>query len=176
MDYYMTGLNGRQTAIELRKSGFAGSMIFCSIDEKHAINGYDVGAIGYLVKNKFTNDEFETVFFRAMRYYEKQNEETLTFTYSGEKRIIEIKDILYFEVRQQIVTVHYYVKSKVETFEFYSTLSDIYNKVKDKGFVQNHKSYIVAKEYIRDITYSELKMANGDVLPVGRKYRDNCRS
>jgi hypothetical protein len=21
-----------------------------------------------------------------------------------------------------------------------------------------------------------LKMANGDVLPVGRKYRDNCRS
>jgi DNA-binding LytR/AlgR family response regulator len=175
MDYYMAGLNGRQTAIELRKSGFVGNIIFCSIDEKHALTGYDVGAIGYLVKNKFTDEEFEKVFFRSMRYYKKQVEETLTFTYSGEKRTIVIKDILYFEVRQQMVTVHYYVKSKVKTFEFYSTLSDVYDKVKDKGFVQNHKSYLVAKEYIRDMTYSELTMANGDILPIGRKYRDNCR-
>lgn len=175
MDYYMPGKNGEQTAIELRSSGFVGNIVFCSVDEKHAMDGYDVGAIGYLVKNKFSDKKFEEVFFRARNSYQKRLEETLTFTHSGEKRTIAIKNILYFEVRQQIVTVHYYVNSKVKTFEFYSTLSDIYKKVSEKGFVQNHKSYLVAKKYIAKSTYSQIEMMNGDILPVGRKYHENCR-
>jgi DNA-binding LytR/AlgR family response regulator len=175
MDYDMPGLSGVKTAQKLRESGVIADIVFCTNGETLAVDGYQVGVLDYLAKEMLTTEKFEEIFLKAVVHYKKRLNETITFSCRGDKRVIAIKDILYFEVQQQIVTVHYYYRDKIVSFGFYSTLSEIEKFFADKGFIRNHKSYLVSKDHIVKKTYKQIEMENGDLIPIGRKYQENCR-
>jgi DNA-binding LytR/AlgR family response regulator len=171
MDYNMPGLNGVQTARLLRENGFVADIVFNTKDESHALEGYDVNALDYLIKGKFDKEKFENVFLKAVHRLRRRNSEIMTFTHRGEQRNIRIDDILYFEVQQQKVIVHYLKGDKTEKFEFYSTLTQISNQLSDNGFYRSHRSYLVALKYIYRKTSSQIEMINGEIIPIGREYR-----
>ncbi len=96
-------------------------------------------------------------------------EVTFAFKNAGKKYIIPVKDIIYFEaVGRQVKIVC--TKNK---YLFYEKFSYIYGKLKDKGFIQPHRSYIVNYEQITNINSDGLIMTNVDCLPVSRrKYKE----
>jgi DNA-binding LytR/AlgR family response regulator len=171
MDYNMPGMNGAQTARMLRENGFVADIVFNTKDESHALDGYDVGALDYLLKDKSDRAKFERVFLRAARHVRKKGTEFVTFSCCGEQRNIDIDDILYFEVQQQKVIVHYFKDDTTEKFEFYSTLTQISNQLSANGFYRCHRSYLVALKYVYKKTSREIEMVNGDIIPIGREYK-----
>jgi DNA-binding LytR/AlgR family response regulator len=92
----------------------------------------------------------------------------MTLSYHGERINILISDIIYFEVLNHTVTVHYYKDDTVEKFECYSGLTKIEKKLEGKGFVRVHKSYLVAERHIYKRMPDHIEMANGDRVPVGK--------
>jgi DNA-binding LytR/AlgR family response regulator len=171
LDYHMAGLNGVETAKELRKRGVVADIVFCTMDDSHMLDGYDVEAMYYIVKGQTDEEKLEEIFEKAVRHGKDRDVELLSLSCAGDHRNVPVRDILYFEVKQRIVTVHYFKDQQEAQFEFYSTLSKLDELLYGKGFLRIHASYLVATKFIYKRTQREIELVNGDRLPVGRSYQ-----
>ena len=172
MDQHMPGLSGIETAKEIIKLNIPADIIFYSADETQAVNAYDVDALHYIVKGKTSMEKIEEIFIKAMRKHEERKKKTLSLYYAGVRKNIPIEDILYFSVSNRIVNVIYYEKGQQKVFEFYSSLSKLSEKLDDKEFMRIHSSYIVSRKYVTSINTRRVEMINGDIIPVGKTYRE----
>jgi DNA-binding LytR/AlgR family response regulator len=170
INYHLSKINGMEVARELRRSGFLGDIVFWTSDPTHAREGYDVDALAYLLIGKESKVTREKVFMKAVGRCQKRNGEVMTFSHRGEQLNIPIEDILYFEVLDHTVTVHYYKDQDHKTFDFYSSLSKIEKELANKGFLRTHKSYLVALDHIYKRKADHLEMSNGDELPIGDRF------
>lgn len=168
LDYNMPQFTGMETAMGLRKHNMAADIVFYTVDESHATKGYAVDALHYLVEPKIDDLKFEEVFLKAVHRVKKRTEVVISLSCAGERRNIPVEDILYFEVQNRIVTVHYGEK---DSFEFYSTLSKLEELLLGKDFLRIHQSYLVSEKRITNKTKQTVEMPNGAVLPVGRSYQ-----
>ena len=172
LDIQMPGSNGLQTASKLRKMDFQGDIVFYTFNADHAIDGYDVSALHYVIKDIISDKKFEEIFWRAFHRKQRREQEMLVLTCAGESRCIPLQDIIYFEVNQRIVTVHYTKGS----FEFYSTMMRMEEQLFGKGFVRSHKSFLVNMRWIRAVDSNKVTLDTEESLPVGKKYySDNLR-
>ena len=111
-------------------------------------------------------DKFATVLEGAMLRARDAKRERLTLACAGDVRNIPIDEIVYFEVSDRIVEVHY----SGEVFEFYSTLDKIENQLYGRNFIRSHKSFLVNAEHIDIVRGNEIVMDSGDIIPIGSKY------
>jgi DNA-binding LytR/AlgR family response regulator len=176
MDYGSAQRSGIQTAWKLRKGGLNADIVIYGADASHAIEAYDVDALHYLVKDQVGSTKFEEVFLKAVRSYNRRRDEVISFSHGGERRTLPIRDILYFEVENRTVTVHYLQDQHTERFAFNSSLGEIAERLKGKGFIRNHSSYLAAEQHIRKRTAEQIEMSNGDQLPIGKSYQKKHRN
>jgi len=167
LDIYMPGLNGIALAEKIRQLGIREKIIFLTGSDQHYISAFDAEAFNYVLKNDKSHNRFKDVITKAIRKSLEEEEEHILFNNVKESRTIAIKDIWYFEVYKRIITVHY----NNEGFEFFSTIAKLENQLESKGFIRTHRSYLVPVFNIESLSYSELKLRNGEFLPIGRHYR-----
>lgn len=164
--------NGLQIADKLREMGYLGDIVFYTMDTTRAIEGYDVSALHYLLKDSTSDAKFAEVFHRALQRKEHREQEMLVLTCAGDSRYIPLRDIYYFEVNLRIITVYY----RQDCFEFYSTMAQMEEQLYAKGFVRTHKSFLVNIRWIRSVNTNQIVLDTGEVLPVGKKYyTDNLK-
>ncbi|MGL5383766.1 MAG: LytR/AlgR family response regulator transcription factor [Culicoidibacterales bacterium] len=156
---------------ELREKGYEREIVFYADSEKHAITGYDVEILHYVVKKVTDRKKFENILDKAVDKFMQRLDEVLIVQCAGEVRCIEINSIKYFEMNTRIVTVYYGVD---EVFEFYTTMAKLTEQLDGKGFIRVHRSYLVNKFKIIKNTKQEIIVKSGastpHVVPVGRKY------
>ena len=170
LDIRMPALNGLETAKRLREIGYLGDIVFFTYTPEYAIEGYDVSALHYVIKDQTSSEKFEEIFLRACERKQRRESEVLVLTCAGESRCVPVEDIRYFEIQQRIVTVYY----GSERFEFYSTMMRLEEQLFDKGFVRTHKSFLVGKRFIRSIDSTRVLLDTGEELPVGKRYYAEC--
>ncbi|HCC34907.1 MAG TPA: DNA-binding response regulator, partial [Ruminococcaceae bacterium] len=166
LDINMPGINGVNVAKEARKCGYKGIIVFITVSTAHYENAFDVRAFNYITKGKSSAARFEEVFLNAVEAAKELRQEVIMLSGGGEFRQIPVKDIFYFEIVKRIITVHY----KDESFEFVSTFEKLENQLFERGFLRIHRAYLVSLAHVKSITYEEVTMTNGALLPVGRKY------
>ncbi len=59
---------------------------------------------------------------------------------------------------------------KIDTYEFYSNLSDILVKLNMMIFVRVHNSYIVNMEYIKTSDANYVILTNGEKISITKKF------
>ncbi|MEA5004752.1 MAG: LytTR family DNA-binding domain-containing protein [Christensenella sp.] len=148
LDHHMPGMSGMETARELRERGIWADIVFYTIDESQVLNAFDVEALHFIVKNKTSDEKFEQIFLKAVERSRRRNIEVISLSCVGDHKNIPIRDIMYFEVMNRIVTVHFNEGNKRTLFEFYSPLSKIEEFLFGKGFLRIHNSYLVAEKYV----------------------------
>ena len=166
LDIRMQGINGLETAKRLRSIGYLGDIVFYTYNPDYAIDGYDVSALHYVLKDQTSCEKFEEIFLRACERKQRRESEVLVLTCAGESRCIPVEAIRYFEIQQRIVTVFY----ANERFEFYSTMMRLEEQLFNKGFIRTHKSFLVGKRFIRSIDSTRVLLDTGEELPVGKRY------
>ncbi len=166
LEINMPGLNGLETAKRLREIGYLGDIVFFTVTPDFAIQGYDVNALHYVLKDKTSAEKFEEIFLRAYARKQRRESEVLVLTCAGESRCVPLEDIRYFEIQQRIVTVVY----ADQRFEFYSTMMRLEEQLFNKGFVRTHKSFLVNKRFIRSIDSARVLLDTDEELPVGKRY------
>ena len=159
-------MKGMDAIKQLRDIGYSGEVIFLTNDEGSVFDSFKVRPADYLIKSKVSAREFFYSVKNAAEYARKRKREMLTFSCAGEIRNIAVEDILYFEIVQRIVEVHYLN----EVFEFYSTMPRLENLLYGKDFVRTHRAFLVNRSHISYVMGEELIMDNDETVPLSPKY------
>ena len=166
LDIEMEQMNGVELAKTLRREDRALQILFVTGYPDYSLEGYEVGALHYLLK-PVKEDVLFRVMDRAVSGLEVR-EKVLLVHSGGEMRKIPVKDIFFVEVFSHACVI----RTGDENIETQMPIRELETRL-GEDFVRVHRSYLVNLERIRKIGKSEVSLENGSVVPLSRrKYRD----
>jgi len=169
--YSLCHTNTLKLASAIRDSGYMGLIIFLGSEETEMSPEtlFDIEIFNFIRKgHKQKNVErFADVFRKVIETIAKLYQEKLVFAYAGEIYHIAISDILYFEKQDRGLNVYH---GNDEKHYFISSIANLENQLKGKGFYRSSLSYLVSIDAIRALNSDRAVMLNGKEVPVGRQY------
>ena len=166
LDIQMPGMNGIDTARRLREQAKDLFIFFVSAYPSFAIEGYDVHAYAFL-KKPVVYEDFRRNLSDAVTQLDKKKRRILKVSTGTTTQIIHVSRILYAEVMGHVTTLCL-TKGRLEVQMSLKSLED---EVLQYGFYRCHKSYLVNMAKITAIQVSDLKMENGDLVPLSKHRR-----
>lgn len=170
LDIEMPGINGMEAAHLLRSWDDEIPIIFVTNLAKYAVKGYEVGAVGFIVK-PVTYGNLKLALSRAMRIMSNNSGQTLTVPTEDGMRVIPFRSIIYIEVTKHSLTYHL---EGEEPFDVRGSLSHIEDDLRDAPVVRTGKSFLANMDHISFLNNNEVRMSNGDVLRFGRTYKKSA--
>lgn len=162
MDIYIGNELGINVAKQLRELGYENILIFSTITDEYAVEGYSVKASGYLVK-PYSQSGISAVLDGILQYHA---DETLEVRCRSTVRYIPFKDISYIESCNNHCVVH----TDKEEITVYKKLDDIQLSLIDSSsrFLRCHRSYIINMDHIVAAEENFL-LDNGDIVLIKAK-------
>lgn len=154
---------------QLREIGYEGEILFITADKERVFESFDVRPANYLIKGEVTEEKTINAILAAATLARGRKRDMISFACAGEIKTIPVDDILYFEVSQKIVEVHY----GEEVFEFYSTANKLENQLFERGFKRVHRAFLVNEKHIKSVKSGEVVLDNGETVPLAGKYAKN---
>ncbi|WP_163408593.1 LytR/AlgR family response regulator transcription factor [Flavobacterium ajazii] len=141
-----------------------------------ALSAYQNDAIDYLLK-PISPEKFAKAIEKAKTYFSGNslkkgidtNTKTFSYRINGQMTNMPIEDIIYIESLGNYMKL-FSTKLKSPII-IYGSLSNISLEIDNNNFMQVHRSYIVNLSKTISVNFKALTMSNGDVIPVGRKYK-----
>lgn len=143
--------------------------IILSSSREFILDGYDISAVNYIIKPA-SIERIEKELFRAINIQEN-NKKFYEINKNGNTVLLELNNIYYFEVDHRKINVH----EKENVIDYYDRLDNVEKDLDDKGFKRCHRSYIINISKIKELKGNEIKLLNEQVIPVGRKYKENLK-
>lgn len=163
LDICMSGMNGMELARNIRKFDRDVSIVFLTGVTDYVFEGYEIGAVRYLIK-PVDDLKLEETMKVCIESVQKQAEDFVIFKYLGESLKLSYSDVVYF-----LVDGHYVkMVTKDRTYEWKESLSKVFEKFDRKRFVLANRSTVVNLEYVSKITREECVLETGERLPVSR--------
>lgn len=166
LDVEMDGLTGVETGARIRELDANVLIIFVTSHGKYVPDAFRVGAFQFLVK-PVKQEDFVKEMERALEVIRKNKQ--LYHVKSKElEAYVEIGDIMYIEVYNKQLEIH----TINETYKMNGRIREEWERLKEYGFIQCHKSYIVNLRFVKGMEQNDLKLKNGQEVPIGRSMRE----
>lgn len=166
IDILMRNINGIETAKVLRKYGYNGVIIFLTSSKEFALDSFKVEPLNYILKND-NDDRFNNILLKAVELVYSNSNKNIIISSKYQNKFINLDKIIYMESLNKKVILH---KICGEAEEVNCIFKDIYNKVKDHGFIRCHKSFIINIKYVNSFNNIECILQKDIIIPIGRKY------
>ena len=160
------------TGVELMQQlPFRPATIITTAYSDFALDAFKYDAVDYLVKPiglpAFTKAVEKAKIFCDAKVLAPPK---TTFSFKTAKDIINVPttNIIYIESYGNYLKV--YLTGRQMPLVVYGALSAIANEL-DSNFVRVHKSYIINTYHAKNMLGQEVRLSNGSVVPVGRKYQ-----
>ncbi|MFD0705442.1 LytR/AlgR family response regulator transcription factor [Alloscardovia venturai] len=154
------GMDGMSAAAKYREQSASHNdsiLIFTTKVAQLAARGYEVSAVGYLIK-PFDYATFAMTMKRAMTHaYARSREVTLTVPSSGGTHFVSSKDVVYMEVRDHMVFIHL---NDGTTQTMWGTLKDFAAQLENVNFVQCNRYALVNLHYVTGFAERELMLTD----------------
>ncbi|WP_432409392.1 LytR/AlgR family response regulator transcription factor [Wukongibacter sp. M2B1] len=168
LDIYMDKVTGIDVAKQISTLDKNCSIIFFTTSNDHLLDGYDVHAVGYIIK---PIENHIAHFYSAMNYVVSKLEldnAGITVSTDFDSIYLYYKNILYIDCNNRTVYVH--LTDKVlKILGQYSDYKD--NFLSDNRFIECFRSIIVNMDYINAPTNSDFILKSGEKLPISRRKR-----
>lgn len=168
LDIEMKGMDGLETAKEIRKQDKITMLIYVTSHKSYAIEAYEVQPFRFLLKPIDGN----VIYPCFLQAYEKIMSGEFYFQYKFQKNYYKIlvSDILYFESEKRIIWIH--LKNGT-TRKFYDKLNNIEKQMKKEkvDFYRLHKSFLVNSRYITRKAYDHVELMDGTVIDISENRR-----
>lgn len=165
LDIEMDGLNGIETAKELRSVDESAIIIFVTSHTDYVYESFEVMPFRFLVK-PVEFDKFKEVLMAAYNKIKKENK-FLYFTVERSVIRLNSNEIYYMESQKRILLIH----TNNSTYKVYGKLADYEKLLYRNDFISVHKSYLVNLNHVVEININSLKMVNGDIVPISENRR-----
>lgn len=176
LDHQLNGLSGIETARRLRSCDCSVPIIFITVDESYALEGYTVQAMDYILK-----PVDQSRLYLTMDRLVKQNKvrRIIEIKENRTVRHIVIDDILF--VRSvghflEIQTKDDLIKPYMTLDNFTFMLSQLHEYGTSKQglrFQNCCRGYIVCLDYVKNLEAENFVLTNGSRIPISRsKYKE----
>ena len=168
LDILMGGISGVEAAKKIRQTNKNLGIIFLTSATQYALDGYSVRAFGFMEKPvNYARFRFEVS--EAIHSFSVQSGKTITLTNGKNKDIVNSSDILCVEVYGHYLNV----TTLRDRRRYLMPISAVEEMLDLPNFYRCHKSYLVNFQHIQKILPGEIKLKNGDIIPVSKhRYRD----
>lgn len=143
--------------------------IILSSSKDFILDGYEISAVNYIIKPA-SIERIEKELLRAIDIKEN-NEKFYEINKNGSKVLLRLNDIYYLEVDHRKINVH----ERDSIIDYYEKLDNVEKDLDDRGFKRCHRSYVINISKIKELKSNEVRLLNGQVVPVGRKYKDSLK-
>lgn len=166
MDIEMPHMNGLETARKLRKIDQSAVLIFATRMGQFAINGYEVNAIGYMLKpiNQYV---LKMNLQKAMGLIALQTDKKILIQTRNGIVTLSSKKVEYIEVSGHKLTYHL----KDTEYEVYGKISEEAENLREYNFARCSNAYLVNFAYINAVVGNTVILSSGEVLPVSRSMK-----
>ncbi|MGL5634626.1 MAG: LytR/AlgR family response regulator transcription factor [Sarcina sp.] len=148
-------INGIELAQKIRMYDTNGVIIFLTSHSELTFMALTakVEAMDFIVKDSYKNiaEKIEACLDYASKKYSNKKNESKVFTIEVDDKIINLRynEILYFETSMTIHKVIAHCANR--SIEFYGRMKKIDNLLNEHNFIRCHTSYIVNKEFIKEV-------------------------
>ncbi len=167
-DIQMKGMNGMELAKKLRARGADSAIIFVTGIPDYAIEGYEVGAVRYIlkpVKADILYGLLDTVYAER----QKKSEDYFVLGQGADLERIPFEKIIYIEARGHYV----YMKGTDFEREWKSSFAEATSAFETKSFFCLRRGLLVNLLHVSKITRTDCVLDDGEQLPVARGvYKD----
>ena len=171
LDIEMPNINGVEVGTRVREQlqNYGLKIIYVSSQRGYAMDLFKVDTFDFLIK-PVKYEELEEVMDKLMNTLNRSGE-MFVYHKKGQTARCKMEDILYFEsqLKKTIVV------TRQKTDEFYASLKDIYEELKDKRFFYCHKSILVNYDRVAEFHYDKLVLDNGEELEISQAKRKEVR-
>ena len=162
VDCKMNGIDGIQTAMEIRKTNRRMVIVALTDYKGYALYGYDAGIYRYILKSEFVK-KMEEVFSGAIRLFFSEAIPTLSIKTTKGMVYIPVIEILYIESTLRIKN---YTLVSGEVYSTYSKNSEIETMLKKHRFIRPHNSFFVNCRYIVAFEKDYVRLRGGHSIPI----------
>ena len=162
MDVEMPGLNGIETARELRRMDADVVLIFITNMAQYAIHGYEVEAIDYVLK-PLSYADFSLKLQKALRYITRNQDAKITITTKDGIVQFLVSDIHYVEVTRHYLVYH----TSREAYTARGVMKDVEEQLSEHHFMRCNHGCLVNLKYVQSISGNEINVA-GEHLSISR--------
>lgn len=166
MDIEMPGLNGIETARELRRMDSRVVLMFITNMAQYAIHGYEVEAVDFVIK-PVSYPDFALKIKKAIRYVDRNKDEKMTLNTQDGFVHLYVSDIYYVEVIRHYLIYHTVNGNYTER----GVMKEVEEKLTKYYFVRNNHCYLVNLKYVEAINGNMIKVA-GDDLQISRNKKN----
>ncbi|MDD2356361.1 MAG: LytTR family DNA-binding domain-containing protein [Thiovulaceae bacterium] len=148
LDINMPGVSGIELGHELKYLKNNIAIIFQTAYEEHALEAFEIGAVGYLVK-PFSIDQLSTTLSRVVK---ESDSSYKMMSKNGEHYyLLKPEDIFYIKADLAEVIL------RTSSGFSYSAqkISDLEDKLSSYGFIRIHRSYLINPDKIKEMTTIE---------------------
>lgn len=172
LDVYMDGMDGVETAKALREFDPACLLVFSTSSKDHALEGYRVQAVDYLVK-PYDAAALEDLFDRLERLFPAP--EKYVELRSGRQDVrVRLRDVLWAEHFQHQVRVHTAGGGVLATRLTFREFSELL--AGDGRFFVCGRGLLVNLDRAEDFDGRDFRLGDGTRLPVSRDLSGAARS
>lgn len=170
LDILMPGVNGIDTASEIRKLDNNIKIIFLTSSAEFAVQSYTVGAYFYQLKPIWKESFFRLMDSVLVACEKEQSDSIVLRCKTGVARI-ELKELEYCEVIHRTLFFHL---TSGKVLESIGSLDDLSARLEPyRCFLRPHRSYLVNLEYVRNISARAVTMSCLTEIPLPRgKYNE----
>ena len=136
-------------------------IVYISNNSSYAMALFKTRPIDFLIK-PIKKEDLRNVLDQYLKL-NKEKKEFFKFKNKIGYQRIDVQDIYYFESENKIVKIH----CINNIIKFYGKLND--------SFIRIHSSILVNTVYIAQFKYNEVKMINGELLPISQSRRQDIR-
>ncbi|WP_181899190.1 LytR/AlgR family response regulator transcription factor [Lachnotalea glycerini] len=166
LDIEMKGMNGIETALEIRKKNQKVIIWFLTVSKDYMLEGYKAEAFRYLIK-PLSYDDFAKEFDESIRWVDEKYVRPIIVEYKNETYHLETNDILFIEVFGHKLIYHL-LNEKITTID---TLKNIEIELCKLNFVRIHRSYLINLKKVKTFNRNEVVMKNNERIPIS-KYKE----
>ena len=178
LDINMPGVNGLQIAKKLRAESWETVIIFCTNYAQYALNGYEVGAAGYILKPVTEYSIFKATdrafgFLQKIRHVPVNKEKIILKGEDGQQPV-NLSDLVFVEVIKHDLFFHVSARGGIKTYRMRGTMREVCDRLERSGFVRCCASYVVNLSHVSSVSKSNMKIrVTGDAsIPISRNYKD----
>lgn len=172
LDIQMPRITGTQFLKSLVK---APPVIFTTAYPQHALEGFELNALDYLVKpisfERFLKAAHKAKEFYELRHHNMPLEDSISdhFFIKSDNKLVKIlfDDILFVEALQNYVVIHTTAKKYIT----YLTFHAVQDYLPSHLFLKTHKSYIISMAKVDSIEGADIRIGTNQI-PVSRNLKD----
>ena len=165
LDIYMNGMTGMEAAKELRKTDTDCLLVFTTTSTDHALEGFQVRALHYLVK-PFTEEDIDALTDELLARV-PQPEKFMTLRVDGSEFRLRYRDIVYAEHFAHMISIRTTAGKTLATRQSFKAFTEPLKK--DPRFFVCGRGAIVNMENAADFQDAAFCMTDGSRIYVSQE-------